>query len=403
MKKKISLLLSILMLFCVGACSKYNASTSNDSTDNALTATNPVILLNGFDTVDDLYTARMDSSALGKAELSTEKVKAGEKSLKVEVLSDTLDNRNAPYFFQSNKLTKANADYTDWSNVKAGTMDVYNAQNTECKIGVQPVYSSTSGLTDWFTLAPESWTTVKYMVEREYIVATTDSKGKEQRIVSGFNVIFERQKADETFYVDNMCLYKTEAKYTPVSMSLGEDEICSFDFYWQIKKLSPTGTASPVITYTKEFSSDGVGASLCIDKPLVETSAGWSYVDIPLSYINMRTNEEWGAYDDNDLMCFEVYSQSQDLLNSARLAVHAENGLVMYIGPTFDTLKVGEWNTISYKVSDMLSYVYTGYAQNPATSFAELGKLRFMFGRDDKTEGLLYVDNLRMVRVANDE
>ena len=66
MKKKISLLLSIVTLFCVSACSKDNASTSNDATDNALTATNPVILLNGIDTVDDLYTARMDSSALGK-------------------------------------------------------------------------------------------------------------------------------------------------------------------------------------------------------------------------------------------------------------------------------------------------------------------------------------------------
>ena len=107
-------------------------------------------------------------------------------------------------------------------------------------------------------------------------------------------------------------------------------------------------------------------------------------------------------YDDNDLMCFEVYAESQELLNAVKLAVHAENGLVMYMGAAFDTLKVGEWNTISYKVSDMLSYVYTGYAKNPAASFAELGKIRFMFGRDDKTEGVLYVDNLRMVRVENE-
>lgn len=403
MKKIISLLMSAVTLFCVTACGKEDSSTASGTTGNALKPTNPVILLNGFNTVDDLYTARMDGSALGRAELSAEKVKAGEKSLKVEVLSSTLDNRNAPYFFQSNKLTKSNADYTDWSNVKAVTIDVYNAQTTECQIGIQPVYSTTSGLTDWFTLAPESWTTVKYMVEREYIVATTDAKGNEQRIVSGFNVVFEREKTDETFYVDNVCLYKTETKYTPVSMSLREDEICSFDAYWQIKKLSPTGTAAPKITYTKEVSADGVGAALRIDKPLVETSTGWSYVDIPLSYMNMRTNAEWGEYDDNDLMCFEVYSQSQELLNAAKLAVHAENGLVMYMGASFDALKVGEWNTISYKVSDMLSYVYTGYAKNPAASFAELGKIRLMFGRDDKTEGVLYVDNLRMVRVENDE
>lgn len=385
MKKWITLLLGVCMLMGAVACGKKESKEPVKNDD--------VVLINGFDDVSEIDTLT-NYGVLGKISINENKtyVKSGEASAKVVVTSKPYKVAS-PYVFQSFDLMAREENYTDFSDVSFLTMQVYNAQSTVQRIGVQLSYTRTNGMREYYELAPNAWTKIKFNVIREYIPKL--STMNDLLYVSGLRMSFDRNAEDSTFYLDDLYLYKTKKEYTDVSMRLATNEICSFDSGWQIalSKLE-NGTFDllmPTVTMESEITATGKGSSVKIVAPAgvadYQTSLRWPGIGLNEDMLKLV---DFASYPDNARLCFDVYAPIENGVDEVWLSAYTD-GQRYYSGPA-ERVVAGRWTTISYSVKEMNAT----YEYDEEHNFAHTTYLALRWGEHPGKDRILYVDNFRM-------
>ncbi len=351
--------------------------------------TNPIISLNGFETQADLSTLTMEG-VLGKVELckETDYVKSGAASAKVTVLHEPYSLNDSPYLYQAANLVKRAEDYTDFAKTKLVTLDVYSANATTERIGLQLVYAEAVSLVSWFTLAPNAWTEIQYNIPRESIPVWESDNG-ESNFVKGINILYERPKTQDTvFYMDDMNLYKTEKAFEPLVKTLKTDEIASFDEWWQVASLTVGGgNYAPNVKWVKD-KLISEGAAIVLD---AQPGGTWPSIRVEEEHCALV---DWASYSGEDAFTMDVYLPEGQEMEIALT-------LYGYGIPTFAeqvVLKAGEWNTISFTVDYINAHLYgaNSYKFEFTTEFT-IGYREFL-GTENRQ---IYVDNIRMVRADN--
>ena len=232
MKKTTAIVLSACSLFLLSACNK--------KTEAPVPVDTGIYRINDFETNAEFNLMRL-FGVLGKVEKNTqsEYITTGTASAKVTVESNPY-KAGAPYIEQTFELEKSGLDLRDFSDVASLSMDVYNATGAPSRVGLQLAYKSSNGTRKNFELKT-GWNTVRLNVKREYIPQYTNTDNVTAPFVEGIKILFDRGQEDSVYYIDNLQLYKTEKSYTPITMSLKENEICSFDSDWQVELLEPEG------------------------------------------------------------------------------------------------------------------------------------------------------------------
>jgi hypothetical protein len=358
--------------------------------------TNAAKLVNDYENQKDLNSMMM-YSVLGDVTINEEDefVSHGNASAKITVMADPFDDvwdHVNPSLYQAMKIKKDGRDYTDFSSTGTIEFDVYNTSEEEQKIGLALRYSYYDGnsTTEWFTLAPSAWTTVRYTVVRETI-PTSQKDGVTIRKVEGAYFYFERPDEERLFYLDAVRIYPTsEPIGESVKGDLKEHEIVSFDSFWQIAKVKVTsGAAKPMLTHSREFTTDG-GSSLKISMP-ASTAIGYYYIDfLKNTYFKEK---KFTSYTDDDFLCFDVYSPSENGFSGA---------LHVYI---FAACKGGYFCEIPYTIAkgSMLnaripvSEINKGIYADPENDvcFQQFTGIQFGYRSSTKAE-VLYIDNIRV-------
>lgn len=382
---------------------------NNKVLNGTLTITEPedpdankkVIILNDYENHKDLDTMAL-IGYLGKATLNSDKtyVTSGEKSLKLTVDHDTRLS-GTPGIYQNTTLTVKKKDYSNFNYTSAFSLDVYNVQDVDTTLKIKLVYELIgytytlykTEVEKSFTLKANQWTRVQYDVAREYIPIKEGSS-----YVKAIEFFFDRDTTKDTYYyIDQLTLYKTSIGFNAIDKTLSYgvpagdgtvvDEICSFDYEWQIKALEFEGTDPHHVSISKEFTADGRGSALRIDT--VDSSSWTSFPSVKISSgIWGRLN--WYVYDADDELVFDYYVPG-DGWESVGISMSA--GYRFYSHSQM--LERNEWHEVRIKVGDILEYL-------EATTNYYLGRMRHIsisFGRQmPGYSRTLYVDNLRMVR-----
>ena len=191
-----------------------------------------------------------------------------------------------------------------------------------------------------------------------------------------------------------MKVYKTDKGFTPVTMSLAKDEICSFDKLWQVQKLGfecyDGAELIPSASYVKDNTSTGKGAALKL-----ETVAGPGANRWPGIVLNeeMLKLVDWSSYSDNDRFCFDVYTPSINGLDKVYLNLYCNGN--RFASMEGVSLKRGEWITISYTVKE-----FNGYSTSPSMNFSKVTGIKVFYLEHTGKSKIVYFDNFRMERAS---
>ena len=230
MKKRILILISLMVLLCMGtiACKKNVPEEPDDQTVDVYSGT---LLLNGFDTIADMYKVRQHTyvkngkwtgySAKGKLtivdkddflfaarEYEGEDVhkaedmapRQGEGALYINYVTENL---NMGHFTQL-IARFANSDFADLPVGKLGgvSVEVYSDNADERTVTLSLVKSDMSlmslGDDGTVTLAPYSWTTCSLDLNPAIVEHFQDD-------IIGLAIEFSK-KIDSVYYVDDLCL-----------------------------------------------------------------------------------------------------------------------------------------------------------------------------------------------------
>lgn len=366
--------------------------------ETAVIDPNPIRLVNGYEKQSDLNSMMM-YTALGKVTITEEKefVRNGNASAKVTVMADPFNgvyDAYTPRLYQAMNIKKDGRDYTDFTDTNIVELDVYNTSEKEEKFGFSLYYSyyEGNGATEWFTLAPQTWTTIRYYVTRETI-PTAKKEGKTIRTVEGVNYWFERQKEEVDFYLDALRVYKTaEEVETTQKAELKANEYCSFDQLWQVTGLKISGTVGrPETSLSRGFATDG-GASLRLDMP---QESGGGYMYLVLNAKSYCPDLDFSKYTDEDVFCFDLYSPSENGF---------EGGLYMYLysagksGYIYtDNYQLGAGNV--YRIRIPVSKINGSELADVANEacFQTMTEIRFGYhSKNPDGAKVLYFDNIRI-------
>lgn len=390
-KLKTTLLTGVMAILAISPV--FLSSCKEEEKQETVENSSSIVELNGFDTHTDLDTLWFQG-ALGKMELNkteTQYIRSGVGSAKVTVDSNPYKDW-IPRLIQATEQTKKELDFTDFSFVKFVSLDVYNAQTVERKIELQLDFDSSTGPKETFTLAPSAWTTVRYAVDREYIPTVYNVNNEQILKVSGINLFFERGETDETYYLDDMHLYKTSMPAMPISMELAENEFCSFDALWQTKLLEKTDWSDtsilPVLSYTSEVTSTGKGGALQMIAPAGDDSTAGGFAGIVFSDKQIAMFP-WAQYDENDCFCFDVYAPKEGGIQRIWFNMYGETTTRFFVAEI--EIPLGKWTTVSFPISQL----------NSSTTVTELdyfGKTKMIniTYMSDTTERVIYFDNFRV-------
>ncbi len=360
-----------------------------------------VILLNDYENHKDLDTMAL-IGYLGKASLNSDPqyVQSGEKSCKLIVDYDNHFS-GTPGVYQNTTLTVKKKDYSNFSYTSNFSIMIYNAQSEQKTLKIQLVYDILgpdytyfkTEVAKSFTLAPNAWTKVQYDVSREYIPIVEGSS-----YVKGIEFFFERDKnADAVYYIDSLTIYKTSIGFNSIEKKLsygvpaGEDstvdEICSFDYEWQVKTLEFAGTDHHSVSMSKEYSADGIGSSLRIDTADSSLWSDWPSVNIGSSITSLIN---WYLYDEDDELVFDYYSPGDGW---EYLGISFFYGYRFYGASYF--LEHNQWHEIRIKVGDVNDYLET----TTTYRFSRMKEIHIACGRALKGyPRTIFIDNVRMVR-----
>ncbi|MBQ8428902.1 MAG: hypothetical protein IJX30_02275 [Clostridia bacterium] len=386
MKKFLALIMTLGFLFSCSACGsddKKNTGGEQSGTDNSV-GSNPVVTLNSFDD-QTVMNRLMLRGVLGKVELNTQDnayIKSGVGSAKVTISAEPYKTAQ-PYLYQATEFFTTGEDYSDFAKAANLTLWVYNAQETTKKVGLQFVYSAElSDITQWYELAPQSWTQLRCTVAREYLTATNG-----EYKVEGINVVFNRGETDDVYYLDEFNLYRTDTEFTPVTMNLDEHEICSFDKYWQVRKLNVGcwGDQSlvPSVEWVKDNTATGSGGALRVITTPIGTADRWPYIVINATTFSMIDLAQYGK---GDKLCFEAYAPELNGMDRIWMEMYSTGGLKYYTSDVI-TLKKGEWITVSIDIEKI----------NATGRLYDTSELRILHqGYTGDNAKIFYVDNIRI-------
>ena len=326
---------------------------------------------------------------LGSVEknVNSEYVKTGEASAKVTVEANPYKD-GAPYIQQAFELQKAGKDYTDFSSVSAITMDVYNASGAEARIGLQLAYQHGNGTRKNFTLN-EGWNTVRFMVKREYIPQYTNTDEVTAPFVEGLRIMFDRAETDSVYYLDNLQLYKTSKPYSSVTMSLKENEICSFDSEWQVELIEPSAKMELLPSYMQvsDITSTGVGSAIRIEAPAsVTDTESWPGIELNKEMLKLVP---WADYPLNAKLCFDIYAPKENGMDRIWLSMYSE-AQRYYVTDEIHTV-AGEWITFSVTVAEMNAYMNSN-----RFNFATTTGVVLRWAEHAGVPHVVYLDNFRI-------
>lgn len=382
MKKFLTTFLSALLILTASGCS------ADETTEKPETKDTGIQTVNGFESNADFNLIRL-FGVLGKVEQNTQAayVSAGDSSAKVTVESDPY-KPGAPYIEQAFELKKAGKDLRNFSDVASLSLDVYNATGGDSRVGLQLTYGSSNGTKKYYDLKA-GWNTVTLTVKREYIPQTTNTDNVTAPFVEGLRIYFDRAEEDATYYIDNLQLYKTSRSYTPITMSLKENEICSFDSEWQVELLEPEGRSDLLASYMRvsDITSTGSGSAVRVEAPGSSSDLdSW-----PGIYLNkeMTALVPWAEYPDDAKLCFDVYAPTESGMDTVWLSMYS--GATRYF--VTDELAVipGKWITYSFSVKEM-------NAQMNSTKYNVATTTGIVLRWEEQTGGteIVYFDNFRM-------
>ena len=364
-----------------------SASVEHEATNSLLT--NPVILLNDFETQTELSTLTM-TGTLGKVNLNDDKtyVTKGEKSAKVTVIHNPWSQGDDQGLYQGTDLVVRDEDFSDFAKTKRITLDVYNANDTAEKIGLQLVYPTGSTLVEWFSLPANGWHTVEYTVARESIPVVGDN-GVEKNKVKGINIMYERPVGKDTvFYMDNLCLYNATTEVEPLVRTLKTDEIASFDSWWQVAGLTLTGgNYAPQTHWVKERSRDG---SPLLKLECIPGGSTWPTLRIGAEHCAMI---DWASYSGEDTLKIDIYMPEGQAMEVA-VTIY---GLGIPIFQELQWLEAGKWNELSFTVDYINNNPYDGATRKFDTTMGITIGYREFSGTENRQ---LYIDNIRMERAT---
>lgn len=386
MKKIITAILSVCVMLSAGACS-FVSSPKEETVDTG------IYTVNDFESNDEFGLIRL-FGVLGRVEQNTqaEYVKTGSASAKVIVESNPY-KPGAPYMQQAFELKKAGKDFRNFSSVASLSVDVYNATGEKSRMGMQLNYGTSNGTRKNFDLET-GWNTIRFNIKREYIPQTTNTDNVTAPFVEGLSILFDRGATDKVYYVDNLCLYKTEKSYTPITMSLKENEICSFDREWQVELLEPEGRSDLLASYMQvsDITANGTGCSIRVEAPGSSSNLGsW-----PGIFLNreMTALVPWSEYPSDARLCFDVYAPEEGGMDTIWLSMYS--GGTRYFVTDELALTPGKWITYSFTVAEMNSQMNSSRHSVSSTT-----GLTIRWEEKAGAARIFYMDNFRMEYSGN--
>lgn len=400
MKKFLLILLSlILAMTALGAVG---------CGEKPIEKSNPLIVLNDFETIKDFDTIHL-RGYLGRVTKNVDQdfVTRGSSSAKVEVEAYRANSSTKPQsMYQECNLKAKGFNYSDFSFTSDITVDVYNAQLVEKEFKLQLVYELTNGdelvaeIAQSYTLEPQTWNKVRYTVDRAYI-PVVDGISYVKALVFIFQDPPDNQ-ADrfDLYYVDNICLYKTSVPFSSESRSLTHrdnvKEICSFDSLWQVKNLTLDYADFVSVAWCKDFTADGVGASLRVDTaPSTSGYGQWPSVKIDMSSFtsaSVGNAVDLTLIDDNDEFVFDYYIPGEGMDN---VSVTLNAMYDRMFSKTAMGVR-GQWNTFRVTVAEINDHLEAD--ESAGTMFYRLRTVAFGLGRGlPGAVRSFYIDNVRLV------
>ena len=432
LNKFLLLVLSVLMVTGVFAGCKGGSSSDIDPSK----ITNPVFVMNHFDDYRDLWRW-IPSKTFGDISLNKDSdyIKEGEGSAKITIIANPTYLAGEKSNSKMTAQTKDVLDYrvygniwSDFAYVTLVSIDVYNPGNVTRKVAIQLHYSeTTASIPLWIECAP-GWNTVSCPIQREFIPYTKiDNNSAPAPVVNHISIHFEKDySADYVLYVDNMCIFYATDEVLPAEISLKEDEICSFDEYWQYKKFSITCYTPGYIPeaewmqFPEEPERGGVLKVTTVDRSSDTSGSDYPGIKIPEETYSMFFNDENFDYDDNDLFCVDIKGPATNMIQCVYFELYY-NDTSKFTTKSWKFedeetgRKPGEWQTIAFTVAEMNTNRYTTYpwidGKQEAVDHVTYADARTGFFKDCKKINMtyksaasyiseeIYIDNFRMVRV----
>ena len=199
-KKKILItllsLLSIGVSFVVGGCK--NIENSSDPSGSGVSEEDNLpaeVLLNGFDSVADVYRVKqmipVNCNFVGSLRVSKEIKKSGDGSLKVQYQETDGDIGEI-----IQRINQTDASERDVADIKQVSLWVYNDNTETASVNVNMLKSSnTVFLTTTVQLPPKEWTECVLDVNKVVLVANVNG-------FQGFSIEFNYKSLPAILYVD---------------------------------------------------------------------------------------------------------------------------------------------------------------------------------------------------------
>ncbi len=395
MKKVLLIFLSVLLSFSAVACKKAEQSSSSSQGAQPQESQSAVIVFNDFENQKSFNTVGM-KGYLGNCELNDDKayVTSGEKSMKLTVSSNPYYIGNGSLYKSLNHDPLGLGNYTNLNEISHICLDVYSEQEEDRTIGIQLIYEyrdykdSPKSMVEWFTVS-KGKNVIEYAVSRELIELDIG----DVRFVEAIEIFFERGETDEVYYLDAFRMYKTKVPASPFTVKLQEDEICSFDYKWQFSYLTNRtyvqSDIQPIFEFNTEpsYTVSGSGGSLKVTFPAAEKND----IYYPAFYVghDLMKLVDLSLYDDNDLLCVDVYSATPEGMDVFLLLTGEAWDTQEFLVKTV-ALSYGKWINFKISVGDL-----NAIRTKDNLTFKDTCFLGFSVGSKTWAQ-TAYFDNIRM-------
>ncbi len=455
-KRLFLVILSAIMVTAslVGCAGNDGASSGGTTTPPANKVTNPILTWNAFDSYADLWMFQT-SRTFGDLSLNknSDYILDGTGSGKATICAQDdvylAGDIDTPSINTPTKKIPSYGVYTDdnsdFSMVTLVSFELYNPNNFDTQAAIQLYYDeSTYSIPEYQVVKANSWTTITCPVQREFIPETAvNSYGDTAKKCEFIHLLFTRYEFEYVIYLENLCFYKDVTEVEEAPITLDEDEVCSFDKYWQYKKFSIhcyTNGINPTVEWIKDPAAPERGGMLrctTADRSTSTSGSDWPSILLPSECFANRFNSSFATtYDDNDLFCVDVrldnigrvdrfylefyygdvYFTTKTIIcrpvDSGFEAEEAVNDLYYYLS---DTDGDG-WYSFKIPVSSLNKHVKTEYYVGPdgkeyavdelkktvsiEEGLATFNKLRFSYrSSPGYPSEVFYIDNFRMEKV----
>lgn len=290
----------------------------------------------------------------GTAQENTDKkyVKSGEKSLKIVPEGCIAEGEYAPTLKQPMKNEISGEDFSDISQLSMLGAAVYNDSESVVNVTVQLQFFGGYTLSLRTFALQSGWNSLSCNVDPQVADVTYDVKDC-KAILFSFDESVTGEAAP-TLYLDDVRAYYTERPFTPLDMTVSENEVCSFDKLFQsyvtFANLKYPDFA-PTLTINQDMAFSKQGKSLRVSMPKNDGSfTTYAYTGFSFNkrYVNSLG---LGSYDQEKYLSFWVYNTGN---SQQRLFIEFfdYNGL-RYYKDTSLYVPAGQWKQFRYKLGDL--------------------------------------------------